>query len=223
MTFDDAFSAETRLILSYSPAHLRPIFGGILSLDRQLGAIVAQARDPHLARIRLAWWGEQFLGLGPSSRPADPDLRFAATLVCHHDVKPATLSGLTQGWDLLLGDGGITPEALAAYGKLRGGTIFAIAAQIAGCDVVACEMIGSAWALTDFAFRCSTPETAHRAAEMANTQFVAHPPHMLRRHLMSFALLAHFAKRDLKRGPEQPRPTGHPWRAAQALSFALFG
>jgi 15-cis-phytoene synthase len=218
---NEAFMIETRLVLAYSPARLRPIFVGILALDAKLGQIVAQARDPHLARIRLAWWDEQLGGLTDNSAPADPDLHFAATLVRHHDVTPAMVTRLTQGWDVLLRDDGITTGDLKRFGELRGGTLFSMAAQVAGCAPPSCAEIGAGWALTDFAFRCSTPETARRAADEARALFTAHSPRQMRRALPSFALLAHFAQLDLRQSIEEPRKIGSPWRAFQALLFAM--
>jgi 15-cis-phytoene synthase len=221
MSTDYAIMIETRLALAYSPAHLRSIYSGILSLDRQFGAIVARARDPHLARIRLAWWTEQLSALTGNSALADPDLQYANTLVRLHDVSPAMLARLTLGWDLLLSDEELGLDSLMHYGELRGGTLFSIAARVAGCEPSPCAQIGAAWALVDFAFRCSDAAIARRSADAARTLFAVHPPRSLRSTLMSFALLAHFAQLDLKRGIEKPRLSGTPWRALRAISFAL--
>jgi 15-cis-phytoene synthase len=223
MSLSDTVLTETRLALAYAPRHLRSDFAGILALDRQFGAIVSQARDPHLARIRLAWWADQLMDLASSCNAPHPDLQFAQTLVRRHDVNPELLARLTQGWDTLLCDDSLSVESLAAYGALRGGTLFAIAAQVARIKSSACVTMGTAWALADFVFRCSDPQVGCRAAMLARDIFEAHSPKQLRSSLLTFAMLARFAQIDIRQKGDQPYKSSPPARAVQALHFALFG
>ena len=73
---------ERALALAYVPTGRRPALHALWALDEALGAIVAQAHEPTLARIRMAWWRSALLALGGGGpSPVDPLLRRLDVLV----------------------------------------------------------------------------------------------------------------------------------------------
>ncbi len=207
------FSAEITLALAYAPRMLRPAFTTLFALDAQLGAALSSARDPNLARIRLAWWRDQLLALTPESRPTDPVLAQCVTLIGRHDVTPEMLAELTSGWEFALADLPLSDSDLLGYAKGRGQGLFGIAAALAGVATSA----GEGWALMDFAMNCSDPETRTRAKDSAREALRLYPAQSVHKKLSPFGILARFAERDLNR----TSPTSPLARIGQALWYRL--
>ncbi len=211
---DDPLLPECRLALAYATSALRPAFTTLLLLDATLGRILAQAREPRLAQIRLAWWRAALEGLSPAAaRPHDPVLAACQTLIRRHDVTPAMLAGLTDGWEALLLSVPLTPGALTRYSDGRGGALFAIAGWIAAVETSA----GAGWALMDFARRCSDPATATLARTMAVSALAVAPASAVPPVLRPFGIMTRFAERDATRGSASQAVR----RIGQALRYAV--
>jgi 15-cis-phytoene synthase len=211
---DDPLSPECRLALAYAKAALRPSFTTLLLLDATLGRILAQAREPHLAQIRLAWWRAALEGLTQqAARPNDPVLAACHTLIRRHDVTPVMLAGLTDGWEALLESVPLTHGSLSRYGEARGAALFAIAARIAAVETSA----GAGWALMDFSLRCSDPATATLARTMAVSALAVAPAAKVPPLLRPFGIMTRFAERDAARVSVNQAVR----RIAQAMRYAL--
>lgn len=205
------FDPDATIALAYARADLRKDFAALLALDVQLGHIVRTAKEPMLARIRLAWWRDQLDGLEFAPSPADPILRAIRALLQRHDVKGDILAAMVNGWETLLDDPPFGEAALEDYAAGRGGTLFEMANRIAkaggGGDVRAC---GEAWALNDLR-RFGGISSGGKCGVV------------LPKALRSFAILARFAERDVADGPDRCATPGSPRRILQAAGFALFG
>jgi 15-cis-phytoene synthase len=205
------FDPDVTIALAYARADLRKDFEALIALDAQLGQIVRTAKEPMLARIRLAWWREQLEGLNEAPLPADPILQAVRVLLQRHDVNGGALAPMVNGWETLLEGPPFAEAALAEYAGGRGGTVFEMANRIAqsggGTEIRSC---GEAWARNDLV-RSSGFGVARKCAVL------------IPKALRPFAILARFAERDAADGPERRARPGSPRRMMQAAGYALFG
>jgi 15-cis-phytoene synthase len=207
------------LALAYARHDLRVPFTTLFRLDAQLGSIVAGAREPRLARIKLAWWAQELGGLNSNVSPVDPLLIACNDLVCRYDVTPASLASVALGYDELMDAMPLSVGALAAFGAGRGG-LFGLAAEIAGCEPsLPLATAGKTWALTDYAFHCADRVTAERSLALAKEDEVS-LDYKWPKRLRPFRLLSAFARFDRQSGLNSPPSTGTPrrlWHLVRAL------
>jgi 15-cis-phytoene synthase len=205
------FDPDVTIALAYARADLRKDFAALLALDAQIGKIVRTAKEPMLARIRLAWWREQLEGFEAAPPPADPILQAVRVLLQRHDVNGGALVPMVNGWETLLEELPLDEGALTDYAVGRGGTLFEMADRIAksasGADAKTC---GEAWAQNDLG-RFNGVGAARKCAVL------------MPKALRPFAILARFAERDVADGIEHRARPGSPRRMMQAAGYALFG
>ena len=206
-------SPDEQLALAYAPSKLRDSYTALLAFDAALGQAFKATNEVGLMQIRLAWWRDQ-LDLPTTGEPVITALH---TLMHSHGVTVQALATIINGWEVLLDDPPYSDGQLMRYARLRGGGLFAVAAQIAGCVVA--EQAGEGWALTDFARHSSRRETAERGLILAQQGKTVSFPRTMR----PFALLARFAQSDCQRSADQQRVAGSPMRIFQAIGFMFFG
>lgn len=200
---------ERRLSLVYAPAAVRPALSALWRLDEQLGAIVARTENPAVGQMRLTWWYDSLQSLQTSS-PVDPVL----VALSQTSIDPKSLLPLIDGWEMLLDPMPLSAESLRAYAEGRGGTLFNTAAALLGCGEA--EVAGKLWSLVDLAFRTSDRTTAERALALAADYGSGRLPKPL-------AILTALARRDARRGLDQPRRQGSPTRVLRAVLAGLTG
>lgn len=201
------------IALAFAPLGVRPAWTVLFGLDRRLAQVIAGAREPQLAAIRLKWWEEALEGLThPGSVVEDPLLAQLADLVRRYDVNPASLSGLISGWAELLEPLPLSQDGLGRFAKVRGG-LFGTAALIAAEAALPAAQVGAAWALHDLVRHMSDPATAERARAMARDIVTPRLP----RRLSTLAILANWA-RMAGQGPVSSRRY-----ALAAMRIALIG
>jgi 15-cis-phytoene synthase len=207
---------DEQLALAYAPASLRPNFAVLFEFDAALGQAFKATRTIDLTQIRLVWWRDQ-LDRDNSNDPLATAIR---SLADRYDVSVDMLKMIIEGWAVLLDDLPYSETQLENYARLRGGTLFAVAARMA--DGLADERAGMGWAMTDFARHCSHPETADRAMALARTCLRDNVAATLPKPMQTFAILTRFAQADSLRALDQQRPAGSPYRIIQAIGFTLF-
>ena len=136
---------DMALALNYAGADAH----ALMRFDRTLALTVANARDPALAQLRLAWWRAQLDVPVAGNDGAEAILRFGPRLL-----------PIIDGWEQLLAPLPLEEAALQVYGEGRGGTIFALLGGAA--------MQGKGWALADFARHCTDAPTRAIARRMAD-------------------------------------------------------
>jgi 15-cis-phytoene synthase len=205
------FDPDVTIVLAYARADLRGDFAALLALDAQIGKIVRTAKEPMLARIRLAWWREQLEGLETAPPPADPILQAVRALLQRHDVNGGALVPMVNGWETLLDGPPLGKGVLTEYAAGRGGTLFEMADRIAESGArIGIRACGEAWAHNDL--------VRFSGVGAVSKCFVIVP-----KALRPFAILARFAERDVVDGPERRARPGSPRRMMQAAAYALFG
>jgi phytoene synthase len=192
----DALPLPQRLALAHAPAQLRPAAVAAFALDARLAKFVAQASEPLVGQLRLAWWREQ-LGKPPGNR-ASGDVILDSLSAQWGDAS-CDLVALVDGWERLLTD---TPLPEAAVEEFVSGraTIFGGLASLAGYmdSVPAAREIGRQWALADLLAHITGPDRDAMAAAwpMADQGRDARLPRRLR-HL---AILGSLGRRATFRG-----------------------
>ncbi len=189
----EALADDVALALNYAPAGHREAFEKLFTLDKRLGQIVASAKEPQLAAIRLVWWRDQLAGLRAAAEPADPLLMRCRALVLDSPVEGAMLADMAEGWAMALPPGPETEAEFTDYATYRGASLFSAIAVCARASNA--ENAGRAFALADLA-RSST-DSAIRAK--ASALVTALPRQRLASALRPLALLAHWARSDAAR------------------------
>jgi 15-cis-phytoene synthase len=176
----------------------------LLAFDERLGRIVAAGREPVIAQMKLAWWRENLGKAAANANKGEQMLEAAQAFNLGTD-----LIAMVDGWESLLAELPLSEQGLLAYAAGRG-TLFGLA----GGDNA--NAAGAAWALTDFAMRCSDGITRDRAlalaAQVDRTAMLPKP----------LAILAALARSDRKRGPAQRWVPGSPMRMLRAFATFLF-
>lgn len=205
--------------LGSAPPSVHPALHALWSLDDAFGRVLATVREPMVARIRLAWWGEALERLDQEPPPNEPVLAGLAQHVLPAGITGAELAEMEPGWAVLPGDQPIPPEELSAYAKARGGILFRLSARLLG-DAFAAGPAGEGWALVDLARHSTEPADVDAALALGRTRLLAQ---RWPRPIRPIGMIAALAKRDLERGPEQWEAPGAPPRIARMLRHRLTG
>jgi 15-cis-phytoene synthase len=187
-----ALSLPVRLALAYAPARSCSVMEPIFLLDARLARIGAQASEPVIAQIKLAWWRDQF-ARGPESWPAgEPLLSQLAALELDH----GRLAALVDGWEALLVSETIDAGVIASFAAGRGAAWAAAAGAVGESRwEAAADAAGRAWALADIAL--AFPEEPGKAAMAVAAATLADRPGPFPRSLRPLAVLEALTHRAL--------------------------
>lgn len=153
---DESLAADVRsrdrerwLSILWAPAAARPALVALHAYDLEQQRIVAEAKEPLLAEIKLAWWREQLDAIGRGGVPqAQPILRALAA----ESGRPLDLTLLTlseEGFLPLLLDG---ESDAAQMARARGAPLFHNMAQaihgrvLTDAEAEAASRGGAIWA-----------------------------------------------------------------------------
>jgi phytoene synthase len=142
---------ERWLSILWAPAAARPALVALHAYDLEQQRVVAEAREPMLAEIRLAWWREQLEALAEGKlAPPQPLLR-----ALRHDARPrgvdlTQLTALEEGLLPLLTAGPLDALSMA---RARGGPLFAalftaiLGRPLTNAERADADAAGTRWAL----------------------------------------------------------------------------
>lgn len=215
---------EHAVLLAYAPARGRPALAAALALDAALAEVLRSTSEPVLGQIRLRWWDDALRALDGGPAPAVPVLADLAQAFADTGVRPSVLSGMTDGWSMLLEEEAFDAETLDRQGRLRGGTLFEACGQMFGAqpDDPLIEA-GTGWALADLARHVREPALATMAAARARVLLDQALGRRWSSAARSLGAAAHFARMDLDVPLDAPLPTGSPRRLARVLWHRLTG
>ena len=215
--------ADRALALTYVPTARREAVRALWRLDAALGAVLVGGREPLISRIKLAWWRDSLEKLDHSKAPAEPVLQAVAAEVLPAGVTGAELSGLEEGWTLLLGQDPLPPAELATYAAARGGLLFGYSARLLGSEADhTMARAGEGWALMDLA-RHSNPVDAEAALAAARERLVGLGSLRWPSPLRPLGMLARLAARDAERELADLEPHGAPPRVLIMLRHRITG
>ncbi len=158
----DSLPLPQRVALAYAPARMRPAWLSVIQFDLTLANVVAQAREPMLRQLRLAWWRD---ALSSNEEHRDPTL---VELAAHFPNALEQFRVAVDGWEELAAPEQISESALTRYARGRAGPFVALAELMGIHDLDAVRRAGAIWALGDFAAHASDLQeriTARRCAE----------------------------------------------------------
>lgn len=211
---------ERNLVLTYVPAPRLPAIAALFALDDMLAEILRTTSEPAIGQIRLTWWHDALGKLDSGPPPAQPILQAVARDLLPLGVRGADAATMIDGWDVLIEESTLDPDALRRFGDGRGATLFGLAARVLGgsSDLEMVRLAGIGWALADLASGLSSPAEA----EEARSQALAHLRQALAQRwpgpLRPLGMLAHFALLDMGQVP-----FGAPRRLARVLWHRLTG
>jgi phytoene synthase len=187
-----------RLALAYSPVAIRDHLHAMLGLDQRLARIVAQASEPMLAQLRLAWWRDE-LGKSPQDRPQGDAVLDA--IAVHWQGDEGVLVALVDGWEQVLAEPPMPEAAMEGFAQGRSAAFLAHA-RAAGVDALQpVEQAARRWAYVDLAAGVS--DAAEREALLYRARSVADGRIVLPRSLRPLAILDGLARRALATGERE--------------------
>ena len=212
---------ERWLSVLWAPTVARPALIAIHAYDLEQMRVVAEAREPMLAEIRLAWWREQLEQLSAGRlAPPQPLLR-----ALRHDARPrgvdlGALSQLEEGFLPLLTEGRLDASAMA---DARGRPLFqALATACLGRplsneEAESAARAGARWALARL-WRGGWGQAEARLSSLAPPDFPDAPSGPLPLPLIQLDRLAADDWARLAAGQPLARPAGpgRQWRMALA-------
>jgi phytoene synthase len=202
------------LALAWQPRATRPALAALFALDQRLGSVVARAREPLLAQMRLAWWRDQ-LGSGAEAVAGEPLL---AEIAGRWGERARHLAVLPDGWEHLLGDAPLAAEAVDAFATAKGEALAAFADPAgASSDRDSARAAGRRWALADFGWRAS--HSHERESALTLGRQVSSPP-VRSPQLRGVAVLGGLARRALGRGEPLMHGRG---AILHAMRLGMFG
>ncbi|MBD8617416.1 hypothetical protein IFT67_00615 [Sphingomonas sp. CFBP 13728] len=140
------------LALTYAAPATRPALEALFALDDTLGAILRTTREPLVGQMRLTWWSEALGRLDTAPAPAEPVLTALQACVLPAGVSGATLAGMTDGWEVLLGPV-LDAAAVDRFARDRGRRLFELAGAVLSVTDPRIELAGEGWALADLSQR----------------------------------------------------------------------
>lgn len=198
-------------MLTHFAARVQPAVAALWAVDEAMGATVAGASQPALARIKLAWWREALCRLDVDPAPPEPKLRAVAKELLPLGVTGAEVAGIEEGWAALLQE---SVDASAVV--LRGERLFVILAKSLGVEDAFLREAGALFALSDAMRRGRGRGRGEFAAER-NALIGSLARCRISRPARPVTLAARLAARDLA------EPEGTPGRALALIAHRLTG
>lgn len=216
---------ERLLALSYAPAERRAALAALWRLDERMGAIVASAREPAIAAMRLLWWRDALTELDTPGGmpPAEPLLGEIAARLLPAGLPGRSIAEIEEGWAALLEADSPGESEILAHGEARGGPLFALSAMLLGAVPEDAGRAGEGWAFADLGHRLSDPAARHFARELAADRLDAVGVGRWPAALRPLGLLATLARADAAMPAERLRRQGSPKRLLRSLAYRLTG
>lgn len=190
VTDPESLPLPQRLALAYAPASTRDQWGALLAFDHRVASAMAQAREPLLRQMRLAWWRDMLHA--PTS--VDP-LRSA--LEHQFPGRVAALAAAVDGWEELTAPAPLPIEALDRYARGRAAPFMLLSPHASGHEAAAISAAARCWALGDFIVHASNPDERQAARRCIEAQAA---PGRLARAFRPLAVLSALSQRAAQTG-----------------------
>jgi phytoene synthase len=223
MTGDAGADPERMLALSYARPEGRRALEALLALDDALALLLRTTREPALGQMRLAWWREALARLDQSPAPAEPVLKALECEVLPKGVSGASLVPIVHGWEVLIEEEVLDPDALRRFGEGRGHLFVAAGAAMGAGPGDPLAEAGQGWALADLSRNLRGSAEADSARTIAIPLLDIAAARRWSRNGRALGALAHLARMDLGVAEGAPSSTGAPHRVGRLLWHRLTG
>lgn len=208
-----------RLALAYAAGDGRAPLHALLALDNHLSRLVAQASEPLLAQMRLAWWREE-LAKPVIERPTGNAVLDA--LGEHWVGGESVLQEMVSGWEYLLVEPPLTEAAALAFANGRGHAFAGLAGLLGEQEAVGpAGEAARRWALVDLWGRLSDAGERALLRDLARQTVDSERSQSLPRSLRPLAILDGLARRAARRG--DPELLGSRRAMLTVLRLGMFG
>jgi 15-cis-phytoene synthase len=212
-----SLSADQQLCLAYAKSAARKSLAALFAVDQHLERIALGAREPMVARIKLAWWREQGFARGAGDLASELAILATAT-----DLGVPFLCQMVEGWDALLARESDQAAEFALYARSRGAAFFELAALVMGTKLTPDQTrIGEAWAFADLAEKHANSGLAPILWDEASCRFIEIHRSALKGLPLPLGILAILAQSDATRRAGKRWRAGSPMRIGRAALFAL--
>ena len=145
-----AADKDRYLATLFAPATMRGPLFALYAFDHEVGSVRERAREPMPGEIRLQWWRDVINGERAGEAAANPVAAALTETIARFALSRVRLLDLIEAHAFDLYDDPMpTCEALEAYARHTSGTVFDLAARIAGASVEqAAEPAGLAYGIT---------------------------------------------------------------------------
>jgi phytoene synthase len=181
------------LALAHAGRGVRSLLTAFFELDTRLAQFVSQAKEPILTQMRIAWWRDQLTKPVTDRPKGDPILD---TLTELWSGEEAALIALVDGWEALLAEPPLAPDAALEFARGRGACFAAIARLIGKTDSAdRADYAGQRWALADLFTRMSDDD--ERDFVIGQATEMEYPESKLPYAMRSVAILERLAENVL--------------------------
>lgn len=139
-----------RLAVAYAPLKIRPAFALMLLFDARMASLVANANEPLIGQMKLAWWRDALsadVGNRPKGEP------YLSSLFAMDDpTVTAVAIDLVDAWEYLVVEENWSAPTIHKFATARGVAIFDTYAQMVGCTGYP-PSLASQWAIDDLRTR----------------------------------------------------------------------
>ena len=138
------YGADRALMLHHFPRAVRPAIAALWAVDEAMASVVAEATQPALGAIKLAWWAEALARLDTAPPPPEPRLQAVLTELIPLGITGTDVAGIEPGWRALLDE---TPEV--AEVAIRGQVLFVLTARLIEAEDPLLDDAGALFAVGD--------------------------------------------------------------------------
>lgn len=211
----DLLPLPQRLALAYAPRKSQSELLAFFALDARLGQAVAQASEPLMGQVRLAWWRDQ-LGLSPAQRARG---EAAVQALDALEGIERDLLRLADGWECLLGER-LDRDAVEQFASARAEALVGLSGLLDTLDSPdQIRRCARQWALADLAAGLSSKDERDLVLQIAHEPGLVTPK--LSRELRPLAILSQLSRISID-GRTCELISG-PFSLYTVFRFGLFG
>lgn len=186
---------EIQLALAHTRPEHRPALQAVFELDASLGRAVAQASEPIVGQLRLAWWRDALSAPEGQRAKGSPLLAYIDRIF---GAGATGLVALVDGWETLLLAEAFDDNTLRSHAQGRAASWLVLARRLSPShDEDAITAHARTWAIADLA-----ANVRDETQKVAVCRFGARTtnPRRLPRELKGLSILSALARHSLARG-----------------------
>ncbi len=146
----DDLPPPARLAVTYAPKHIRSAFALLLRFDARLAGVVANASEPLIGQIKMAWWRDA-LSADMHDRPkGEPYL--ASLFAMNDPTLTAAAIDLVDAWECLVVEENWLKPTIDKFATTRGAAIFDTYSRMVALTEYP-QSLARQWAIDDLRLR----------------------------------------------------------------------